>query len=243
MPEKTKEQQVTELVQSGSQILNNIAADIEADRIKKEAAAKRERERRARNASVGKALLDKNLADAFHGNEDAVEKSYLGYMNIDKKGTEEGNDKDAIKFLEDVFQKNNSSFAKAQLIKDYSRTISFYDSERKRRNGRAFLHAGVGGGLIAGSLSAVDYISSDDVLGEDVGPIAATAFTLFGGYMVMSGVMNAFRAGDYSKSSNDYKEAKKRIESIKNKTATLSFSPHYNIKHNSLMVGLKLAFN
>jgi hypothetical protein len=244
IPPKTKEQQINELAQNGGQILNNIAADIEANRLQKEAKERRDAERRAKNRSYGNQLINENSSKAIkYGDENAIEMTYKGYMNVNAESTEEGNDKEAIAFLEKMHLNFKSDFAKKQLIEDYSRTINFYDKERKKRTRRAFIHSGIGAALIAGSLSDLgDELMSDEMLGADTGPIVLTVVTVFGGYMVLSGVVNSFLISDYGKSRTEYKEAKGRIESLNNQNVKISLSTEYNKRSNNLMVGLVIGF-
>jgi hypothetical protein len=241
--ELTQKEKEVELIQNATNLINNIANDIEADRLLKEERYKREQERIARNKAYGNELIKNNSYNAVqNGDENAIRKTYLGYMNINDKSTEEGNDKKAMEFLEKIISTHNSNFAKTQLIDDNQRTITYYDNERKSRITKTILNAGLGGALIAGSILFSDEISSDEMLGSDTGPIVLTGTTIFGGYLVWSGIFNSFFISDYSKSRDEYISAKNRIEELNKKHIKISFSSGYNKNTNDLIVGLNIRF-
>lgn len=245
IPERvlTQQEKEAQFYQNAGQLMSNIANQIEADRIEKEAKARREAERLARNRTYGNNLIQTHSNKALrYGDETSVKMTYLGYMNVNAKPTEEGNDAEAMAFLETINSRHYSNFAKQQLIDDHLRTINYYDHERKKRTNKTFLHAGIGGALIAGSFSFGDALSSDEMMGADTGPIVLTGAILFGGYMVFSGIFNSFFIGDYSKSSDKYTTAKNRINELNKKNVKISFSPGYNERTNDLMVGVNIRF-
>jgi hypothetical protein len=245
IPERvlTQKEKELELVQNATNLMNNIANDIEADRLLKEERYKREQERIARNKAYGNELIKNNGYNAVqNGDENAIRKTYLGYMNINDKPTEEGNDKKAMEFLEKIISTHNSNFAKTQLIEDHSRTINYYDSERKKRTTKTILHSSIGGALIASSFLFSDSVLSDEMLGADTGAIVLTGGIVFGVYMLGSALVNYSHISLYSKDSDEYINAEKKRNIIIKNNVNISLTSGYNQRTNNMMIGFNVRF-